>query len=112
MRTPHQFACKLTLIIAVLTFPFLVPEASAQTPCATPPAQGQITTWRQNSTVNVMIDPTFSPTQQQAIKDQFAKWKNAGGANVTFNFVEPSQAGPGAAGGGTPILSIMRQVQS
>lgn len=110
MRTPH----KLTLIIAVLTFPFLVPDVSAQsptpTPCATPPAQGSSTTWKQGATVNVMIDPTFTPEQQKAIKDQLEKWKNAGGANVTFNFVEPSQAGGGATTGGPPILSIMRQV--
>ena len=57
-----------------------------------------------------MIDPTFSSTQQQAIKDQFNKWKNAGGANVTFNFVEPSQAGGGATTGGPPIVSVMRQI--
>ena len=43
-----------------------------------------------------MIDPTFTPTLQHAISDQFAKWKNAGGANVSFNFVNPSQAGGGA----------------
>jgi hypothetical protein len=57
-----------------------------------------------------MIDPAFTPTQQQAIKDQLATWKNAGGANVTFNVVTPSAAGPGAAGGGRPILSINRVV--
>src|SRR5947209_2762181 len=57
-----------------------------------------------------MIDPTFSPTQQQAIKDQLAKWKNAGGANVTFNVVEPSAAGPGACCGGRPVYAIMCQV--
>ena len=57
-----------------------------------------------------MIDPTFSPTQQQAIKDQFDKWKNAGGANVTFKFVEPSQAGGGATTGGPPIVSVIRQI--
>ena len=31
-------------------------------PCQTPPSQGQITTWKQGETVNVMIDPTFSST--------------------------------------------------
>lgn len=72
--------------------------------------EGKITAWKQGATVNVMIDPTFSPTQQQAIKDQFTKWKNAGGANVTFNFVEPSQAGGGATTGGPPIVSVMRQI--
>lgn len=114
MRTPHKLAHNLALIIAVLSFPFLVPDVRAQsptpTPCATPPAQGQSTTWKQGATVNVMIDPTFTPEQQQAIKDQLNKWKNAGGANITFNFVEPSQAGGGATSGGPPILSIMRQV--
>jgi len=57
-----------------------------------------------------MIDPTFTTEQQQAMKDQLARWKNAGGANVTFNFVEPSQAGGGATTGGPETLSIMRQV--
>jgi len=36
--------------------------------------------------------------------------EEAGGANVTFKVVEPSQAGGGATTGGPPILSIMRQV--
>jgi hypothetical protein len=58
----------------------------------------------------MMIDPTFSPTQIQAIKDQFDKWKNAGGANVTFNYVDPSQAGGGATTGGPPVLAVIRQV--
>jgi hypothetical protein len=112
MRIPHKFTLNLALISALLTLPFLVPDAAAQVPCATPPAQpeGKITAWKQGATVNVMIDPTFSPTQQQAIKDQFNKWKNAGGANVTFNFVEPSQAGGGATTGGPPIVSVMRQI--
>ncbi len=56
-----------------------------------------------------MIDPTFTPTQQQAIRDQLDQWKNAGGANVTFNVVDPSQAGGGATTGGPPILSITRE---
>ena len=112
MRIPHKFTLNLALITALLTLPFLVPDAAAQVPCATPPAQpeGKITAWKYGATVNVMIDPTFSPTQQQAIKDQFNKWKNAGGANVTFNFVEPSQAGGGATTGGPPIVSVMRQI--
>jgi hypothetical protein len=112
MRIPHKFTLNLALISALLTLPFLVPDAAAQVPCATPPAQpeGKITAWKQGATVNVMIDPTFSPTQQQAIKDQFNKWKTAGGANVTFNFVEPSQAGGGATTGGPPIVSVMRQI--
>ena len=97
MKIPHKLTLNLTLITAVLTLPVLVPNAAAQVPCATPPAQpeGKITSWKQGATVNVMIDPTFTPTQRQAIKDQFEKWKNAGGANVTFKFVEPSQAGEG-----------------
>jgi hypothetical protein len=100
------------LISLLLTLPFSVPDAAAQVPCATPPAQlqGKLTTWKQGATIHVMIDPTFSPTQEQAIKDQFNKWKNAGGANITFKFVEPSQAGGGATTGGPPILSVMRQV--
>ncbi len=112
MRIPHKLAHHLALITALLTLPFLVAEAAAQVPCATPPAQpeGKITAWKQGATVNVMIDPTFSPTQQQAIKNQFEKWKNAGGANVTFKFVEPSQAGGGASTGGPPIVSVMRQI--
>jgi hypothetical protein len=114
MKTPHKVTHNLALITVLLTLPFLVPAAAAQsptpTPCATPPAQGPSTTWKQGATVNVMIDPTFTPEQQQAIKDQFNKWKNAGGANVTFNFVEPNKAGGGATSGGPPIVSVMRQV--
>lgn len=93
MRPPHNLFHDLALMTVVLAFVFLVQNATAQTPvpCATPPAQpeGKLATWKQGATVNVMIDPTFSPTQQQAIKDQFEKWKNAGGANVTFKFVDP-----------------------
>jgi hypothetical protein len=110
MRTPHEICLKLLLIGALITLTLSVIDTKAQVPCQTPPGQGQSTTWRQNSTVNVMIDPTFSATEQQAIKDQFNSWKNAGGANVTFHFVEPGQAGPGAAGGGAPIISVMHQV--
>jgi hypothetical protein len=57
-----------------------------------------------------MIDPTFSSTQQQAIKDQLAKWKNAGGANVTFNYVTPSTAGNGACCGDRPIYTVLSKV--
>jgi hypothetical protein len=110
MKTPHQLFHNLTLIEVLITLGLLIPYAAAQVSCATPPAQGKSTTWKQGATVNVMIDPTFSSTQQQAIKDQFEKWKNAGGANVTFNFVEPSQAGGGATTGGSPVVSVMRQI--
>jgi hypothetical protein len=110
MRTPHEFLRNLALFTSLLTLPFLVPDARAQVPCATPPAQGQATTWRQNATVNVLIDPTFTPDQIRAIKDQLEKWKNAGGANVTFNEVEVSEAGGGATTGDPPILFIMREV--
>src|SRR5687767_13984990 len=112
MRMPHKLARNLALITVLLTLPYSVTDAAAQVPCALPPAQpeGKITAWKQGATVNVLIDPTFSPTQRQAIKDQFEKWKNAGGANVTFKFVEPSQAGGGATTGGPPIVSVMRQI--
>jgi hypothetical protein len=96
---PHNF-CFLS---------FLVAAVRAQVSCTPPPTQGKSTAWKQGATVNVMIDPTFSPTQQQAIKDQFDRWKNAGGANVTFKFVDPSQAGGGATTGGPPVLSVIRQ---
>ena len=36
--------------------------------------------------------------------------ENAGGANVTFKFVDPSQAGGGATTGGPPVLAVIRQV--
>ena len=86
MRPPHKLTHNLALITFVLPFVFLVHTAPAQTPvpCATPPALGKAVAWKQGATVNVMIDPTFSPTEQQVIKDQFNKWKNAGGANVTL----------------------------
>src|SRR5919205_2834239 len=114
MRPPHNLFHDLALMTVVLAFVFLVQNATAQTPVpgATPPAQpeGKLATGKQGATVNVMIDPTFSPTQQQAIKDQFEKWKNAGGANVTFKYVSPSQAGGGATTGGPPIVSVNRQI--
>ena len=113
MRIPHRVAHDLALITAVIAFSFpiqLTDVSATEVPCETPPTQGKSTTSKQGATVNVMIDPTFTATQQQAIKDQLNKWKNSGGANVTFNFVEPSQAGGGATTGGPPILSIMRQV--
>jgi len=112
MRPPHNLTHNLALIALFSTLQLLTANADAQVPCATPPAQpeGQVTTWKQGTTVNVMIDPTFSPAEQQAIKDQFNKWKNAGGANVSFNFVGASQAGGGATSGGPPIVSVVRQI--
>jgi hypothetical protein len=110
VKTPHKFPSKLILILAVLVFALSGTDLIAQVPCQTPTAQGQASTWRQNATVNVMIDPTFSPAQQQAIRDQWNNWSDAGSANITFNFVEPSQAGPGAAAGGVPIISVMHQI--
>lgn len=102
-----------TLVLSAITLVALTALrglAQTEPPCQTPPAQGQVTTWKQGETVNVMIDPTFTPAQQQAIKDQFAKWKNAGGANVTFNYVTPSTAGNGACCGGRPVYSVLRKV--
>jgi hypothetical protein len=112
MKTPHMFPHILTFIVAVLNFPFLCTDVRAQAsvPCAKPPALGESSTWKQGATVNVMIDPAFSSAQRQVIKDQFEKWKNAGGANVNFDFVEPSKAGGGTTSGGPPILSVMRQI--
>lgn len=75
MRTPHKFALTLALITLVLTLPLLGAAVRAQVSCTPPPTQGKVTAWKQGATVNVMIDPTFTPTQQQAIKDQFNKWK-------------------------------------
>jgi hypothetical protein len=109
MRTPHKFALSLALITFASILSFLVAAVRAQVTCTPPPTQGKSSAWKQGTTVNVMIDPTFSPTQQQAIKDQFDKWKNAGGANVTFKFVDPSQAGGGATTGGPPVLAVIRQ---
>lgn len=59
MRTSSAILAKLVLILAVLTLSLSV-VLRAQVPCETPPGQGQVTTWKQNSTVNVMIDPTFT----------------------------------------------------
>ena len=70
--------------------------------------QGKASAWKQGETVNVSIGPGFTGPQVEAIKEQLAKWRNAGGANVTFNYVAPGAAGPGSAGGGRPILFIDR----
>lgn len=78
MRPPHKYALTLTLLTAALTFLFLVSHVLAEVACETPPGKGKSTAWKQGATVNVMIDPTFNPTQVLAIKDQFDKWKNAG----------------------------------
>ena len=110
MRTPHKFALTLALITFASILSFLVVAVRAEVACTPPPTLGKATAWKQGATVNVMIDPTFSPTQIQAIKDQFNKWKNAGGANVTFKYVDPSQAGGGATTGGPPVLAVIRQV--
>ena len=104
MKRPHRFPHNLALITAglALLIPFLVTHVHADVPCEPPPTVGKTTSWKQGATINVMIDPAFTPTQQQAIRDQLDKWKNAGGANVTFNVVDPSQAGGGATAGGPP----------
>ena len=110
MRPPHKFALTLALLTSLaLTFLLLVSHVLADVACETPPGKGKSSAWKQGATVNVMIDPTFSPDQIKAIKDQFGKWKNAGGANVTFNFVDPSQAGGGATTGGPPVLAVIRE---
>jgi hypothetical protein len=79
MRIPHKFAHNLALIVAVIALltPFLVTQVLADVPCEPPPTMGKSTSWKQGATINVMIDPTFTPTQQQAIKDQLEKWDNA-----------------------------------
>lgn len=83
--------------------------AQTQPQCRTPPTQGAVTAWRQNETVNVSIAPNFSPDQRAAIQDQLNKWRNIGGANVTFNVVAtvPSQT---AVDGGQPILFFSYRV--
>ena len=78
MSTPHKFALTLALITFASILSFLVAAVRAQVSCTPPPTEGKSTAWKQGATVNVMIDPTFSPTQQQAIKDQFEKWKKRG----------------------------------
>jgi hypothetical protein len=56
MRTPSPIAAKHPHSGRFNSSPFR--HLRAQVPCETPNGQGQATTWRQNSTVNVMIDPT------------------------------------------------------
>lgn len=90
---------------------FFVRVGPAQTPtCSTPPTQGAITAWAQGATVSVAIGSTFTDAQRQAIIDQLDKWKNVGGANITFNLVDPANVGPGAVGGGNPVLFITKEV--
>jgi hypothetical protein len=64
MRTPHEVHLKLILIVPLLAFQLSTIDTKAQVPCQTPPSEGQDSTWRQNSTVNVMIDPTFSAVRK------------------------------------------------
>ena len=115
MKTsPHRIALILLIVLTSCLFPAMTTRlgnrASAQTTCQAPPTQGKVTTWAQGATVNVVIDPTMSSDQQKAVLAQLDKWSTAGGANVTFNPVAPGAAGPGAAGGGNPILFISLQV--
>ncbi|MBV9928671.1 MAG: hypothetical protein JOZ96_26895 [Acidobacteria bacterium] len=110
-RTPlRRFFPTLALLAALLVaLTALRGPAQTNPNCETPPGQGKVTAWKQGETVNVWIGPDFTGPQVQAIKDQLAKWRNAGGANVTFNYVSTSaDAGPGSSGGGRPILFISR----
>ncbi len=80
--------------------------------CSTPLGQGANTAWPKDATVHVVIDPSFSPAEKAAITGQLSKWGNAGGSGVTFVEKTPSTAGPGAAGGGNPILFMSKEVPS
>lgn len=77
--------------------------------CDIPPQNALGTSWRVNATVNVVIDPSFDAnTQRPLIIDQLNKWGNKGIANVTFQVGTSADAGPGAIGGGNPILFITK----
>lgn len=78
MRLPHKLALTLALITFASILSILVAAVRAQVACTPPPTVGKAAAWKQGATVNVMIDPTFSPTQILAIKDQFEKWKKRG----------------------------------
>ena len=80
--------------VAILAVQLLL-SSRAQTPdcshCAPPPNNGsvanaQASAWSRGSTVTVYIDPAFSPQQQQAIRNAFSNWSNAGGSGVSFQF--------------------------
>ncbi|MGC2236807.1 MAG: hypothetical protein WA584_11640 [Pyrinomonadaceae bacterium] len=74
--------------------------------CDSPPQQAVNVSWRQDATVHVLIDPTFSPDRKSIITGQLGKWGNTGVANVSFVEKTPATAGPGAPYGGNPLLFI------
>jgi hypothetical protein len=103
--------CLLTsvLLFFALIFIFVTRNrAQTQVPCQPPPGLGAAYAWRANVTVNVGLDPFFTSSEQNAIKDQLNKWKNAGLLNVTFTFPDTANLGPGASGGGNPIYFIFK----
>jgi|GEM_PF-3959078 len=65
----------------------------ASTACSTPPLKANAAGtlhWPPNSAVSIYIDPSFTPQEQQAIKDAATAWKDAGAfAAVTFTTTDP-----------------------
>lgn len=113
MRLKSSLSLLALLFSCGAFFVFWSTNNSAQTtttPCQPPPGTGAYTAWKPNSTVHVAIDPTFSTTRVTVIKNQLAKWKNAGLLNITFDYPQTADLGPGAAGGSTPIWFIWKAV--
>lgn len=96
--------------ISLLVISELNPPAKLQAEdCDYPPQKDLVVSWRINATVNVVIDLSFEANiQRPLIIDQLNKWGNKGIANVTFQVKSFADAGPGATGGGNPILFITK----
>lgn len=75
--TPRVVAVFFGLLVAFI--PALNPAGSVQA-CSFPPLD-QGTTWPQNITVQVNIDPAYNAQQRTAITEAFIRWT----ANMFFN---------------------------
>ncbi len=58
--------------------------------CLDPPRQSVITAWVKYAHVTVNINPAFSASQNQAVRNAFLNWQGVGLSGVTFSFTSSS----------------------
>lgn len=108
-RSPQNLIRMIVVFSAVVVLFGIKNSAQTPPPCQPPPGLGTGAVWRLNAAVNVAIDPTFSSSEESAVRGQLSKWRNAGSLNITFNYPAIADLGPGASGGGNPIYFILRE---